>query len=132
MPSLHPIDDCPHNPTFEHIAKTLDRLDSHTERTAVAMEEMAKQGAILNNHEHRLNTYEKDLRECFGRLRVVEQEQAKDQGAEEVVGQQRKFWDQVKVKLSPYLVSAVIFAIYIVDRVNLGGRLAKLWKEMNG
>ena len=129
---LHPLEECPHNPTFEHITKTLDRLDSHTERAAVAMEEMAKQGAILSNHEHRLNTYEGDLRECFGRLRAVEQVQAKDRGATEVVVRQKRFWDQIKIRLSPYLISTVIFLIYLVDRLDLGGRIAKLWKEMNG
>jgi hypothetical protein len=128
----HALADCPHNPTFEHMIKTLDRLDSHTERTAVAMEEMAKQGAILANHEHRLNTYESDLREAFGRLRTVEQTQAKDQGADEVIGEQRKFWAQVKVALTPKILSLAIFAIYLVDRLNVGAKLAKLWKEMNG
>jgi hypothetical protein len=132
MMPTHPIEDCPHNPTFMHISKTLDRLDSHTERAAIAMEEMAAQGAILANHEARLNKHDLDLREVFGRVRIVENFQSKEEGAEEVVEKQQKFWDGVKQQVTPYALIGAVFIIYLLDKFNVSIFLAKVWKEMKG
>lgn len=127
----HTLEDCPHNPTFVHIAKMLDRLDAHTERAAIAMEEMAKQGAIVNNHEARLNKHDLDFREAFRRIQVTELYQAKEKGAEAVIEKQTKFWDGVKQQVTPFALSGFIFIIWLLDKFNVPVSLGKLWKEMS-
>jgi len=64
----HAIEDCPQNPTLAHIQSTLERLDKHGERTAAALESIARQGAILGSHEKRLDKHDMDLREFFNRV----------------------------------------------------------------
>lgn len=65
---LHDINDCPQTPTLSQIQDTLKRLDAHGERTAVALESIAAQGAILGSHEKRLDKHDLDLREVFNRV----------------------------------------------------------------
>ena len=147
---MHQIEECPHNETFVHIAKTLDRLDEHTLRSAVAMEEIAKQGILIASHEKRLDGHQKDLREAFIRVKALEQTaaldsdmtavrsrveiielwHAKELGAEEVVEKEKTFWNGIKQQLAPYLLTAGIFAVLVFDKLDIGGKLAKLWHEV--
>ena len=129
---LHPIEDCPHNETFLHIGKTLDRVDRHTERVAIAMEQMAQHSIIIDLHEKRLDKHDQDFRESFDRLRKVEKHTFKEEGAEIILTDRHMFWNGVKQQLAPYLLLIGVFLILVFDKFNLGGRAAKLWKEVMG
>lgn len=146
----HPTDDCLHNETFMHISATLKRLDRHTERTAIAMEEMAAQGAIIKNHEARINKHDVDISEAFGQLRMLQDTTASvediDQirlrvhtieigrataaGAEEIIGERRRFWDGIKQQMTTNLLLWVGFAIWTIDRFNVAQKIAVLFKKM--
>ena len=146
----HSLDDCPHNPTFEHFGKTLERLESHAERQALAMEEIARNSAITESHEKRLDKVDHDFRELFGRVRIMENKKADqshvvaiddrvrtietvhatESGSKKVVEEQTKFWDGVKQQVTPFALSGFIFLIWLMDRFNVPVSLGKLWKEM--
>jgi hypothetical protein len=129
---MHPLEDCPHNETFRHIGETLGRLDRHTERTAIAMEEMAAQGAILKNHEARLNVHEKDIDEAFERIRVVERKHDKEDGIQVVKKQRAKFWDGIKQQTTPYAFTVLFFVLWLADRFNVFQFFCRMFKEMKG
>lgn len=146
----HPIDDCLHNETFMHISATLKRLDRHTERTAIAMEEMAAHGAIIRNHEARINKHDVDISEAFGQLRMlqdttasvedidqirlrvhaVEIRHATEAGAEEIVGDRRRFWDGIKQQMATNVLVWLGFAIWTIDRFNVAQKITSLFKKM--
>lgn len=148
----HPLEDCPHNETFMHISATLKRLDRHTERSAIAMEEMAAQGAILKNHEVRMEKQDKDIGEAFSRIRILEDttvsvedfdkvrhkvskmelQHAKEYGADEVIEKQQEFWSGVKQQVTANALMGMLFIIWLVDKFNVAQAIAKLWKEMKG
>lgn len=77
MTLKHTLEECPQNPTLERFGETLSRLDSHTERTAIAMERLAAQGVMVNNHEKRLDKHDQDLGEIFRWRRGVEKEHSR-------------------------------------------------------
>lgn len=100
----HTLLNCPQNPVLLNMTLTLRRLDAHTERTAIAMEAIAAQGAIIGSHEKRLDKNDLDTREVFkrlndttkadkltsevvaleGRVTLLEKAHAKEEGAEEI------------------------------------------------
>ena len=131
MPEPH-IDGCLHTETFMQIRDTLTRLDRHTERSAIAMEEMAAQGAILKNHEQRLNKNEADIDEVFERVRTVERRHDKEEGIQIVKKQQAKFWDGIKQQTTPYAFTVLFFLLWLSDRLNVFTTITKWFKEFKG
>lgn len=130
--AVHSTNDCIHNETFDHISKTLDRLDNHTERAAVAMEEMAKQSVIISNHERRLGDHDAAFREAFSRVRILEELKNRYVGAEKVIEKRQKFWDGVKQQVTPYAIVGLIFMFWLIDKFNVTQFLSKMFKEMKG
>lgn len=128
----HTLADCPHNPTFEHIAQTLNRLDAHTLRQAVAMEEIARQGVTINNHEMRIVKNTKDISSAWAAIREIETRHATEDGKEEVIEEQQKFWAGVKQQFTGPAIVGLFFILWLADKFNIPVALAKLWKEMRG
>lgn len=148
----HNLEDCPHNPTFEHIIGTLKRLDTHGERTAVAMEELARNSAVVDGLSKQVDKNEHDLREVFGRVRMIENGKAevsdvkaidvrvkaielvhaKEDGSEELIEKKYKFWENVKIQLADKLILFIIFVLVVADKFNVFVWLHKLWKELLG
>ena len=126
----HAIEECPHNETFQHFTSTLERLDKHTERSAIAMEEIARQGVTIFNHEVRLNKHDEDLKEAFGRFRTLEEFKALETGKETIVVEKRLFWNGVKQQMVPYVVIVCWFLFWMVDKFNVVTWFTKLFKEM--
>lgn len=70
---------CIHNETFRSISKSFDRLEKISDRSAVAMEKIAEQGAILVNYGERIHKNEQDITEAFKQIRVLDQYAASDE-----------------------------------------------------
>jgi len=137
--------ECSQTQTFEQIKETLRRLDAHGERTAVALEHIAEQGAIVAQHEKRLDKHDLDLREVFHRvndqdrlerveLKVAELEKkvAKEEGAEAVVEEKKKFWTDVKLQLVTPALAGSFFLLWLIDKMGFLTRLLSLWREFAG
>jgi hypothetical protein len=149
---VHPVEDCPHNDTFRHISETLNRLDRHTERSAIAMEEMAAQSAIIRNHEARLTEQHKNINEAFVRIRTLEDttvsdeefqkvrhkvsklelRHARESGVEMVEEKHEKFWDDMKCKSTPFAFTFMFLLLWLSDKFNVFQNIAKWLKEMKG
>jgi len=132
MTLKHTLQDCPQGPVISDLRETMGRV-------ALALETIAAQGVAVASHEKRLDKHDANVTDLYNRtmalkddMAVINARHAREEGAEGVIVEQRKFWQQVKVALTPKMLSLAIFAIYLVDRLNVGGKLAKLWKEMNG
>lgn len=104
---------------FNHINETLTRLDGHGERTAVALEAIAAQGAIVASHEKRLDSHDAALGEVFQRTRVIELAREHYLGAEGVREQDKAFWDRIKVKMVPYVIAVGGFGLFVLERTGL-------------
>lgn len=144
MATAHTLAECPQNPTLDHIMTTLTRLDAHGERTARALEAIAAQSVAVEGHEKRLDKHDQDFRELFSRVndqvrierveeRVFELEKkhAREDGADEVIEEQKKFWTGVKTQLTPYAPAAVFFVFYLLDRFGIFLKALELWKEFS-
>ena len=144
LPHISPSE-CIQVQTFEQIQATLRRLDAHGERTAVALEQIAQQGAMVAGHEKRLDKHDIDLRECFSRVNDnarlerletkvadLEVKLAKDEGAESVVEKHEKFWTEVRLKLITPIITVAFLALWLADRTGTITKLVALWREFNG
>jgi uncharacterized coiled-coil protein SlyX len=144
LPHISPSE-CIQVQTFEQIQATLRRLDAHGERTAVALEQIAQQGAMVAGHEKRLDKHDKDFQELFSRVNdptwkerteqrvtALELKLAKDEGAEEVVEKHEKFWTEVRLKLVTPIVTVAFLALWLADRTGTITKLVALWREFNG
>lgn len=148
----HMAEECPHNPTFDHISSTLKRLDDHGERTAVAMEKLAENSAIVAGLTKIVDKHEHDFRELFGRTRIIENgkaentdvkaidarvlkielERAAEAGEDKVIEKGSEFWKSVKIQLADKLVVLAIFIMVVADEFNIPTEILKLWKEVFG
>lgn len=140
------------NNTLKYFQEAEARRERREERMLDAMEDIAAQGATIVNIEHRTTKLEKDVTDAFGvirglsdrmalsddldyvekRVKNIELVQAHDKGKTKVEMRNVRFWDEVKRKTAPYAVGMVLFVIYLLDRFNVGVKLAQLWKEMKG
>ena len=75
---IHNVLDCPQNPTLTHIQDSLKRLESHSARTADAMEKMAANSATIESHTLQLRQHDAAFVEIFNRLRDFEKKQDGD------------------------------------------------------
>lgn len=152
----HTLEDCPQNPTLAQIQSTLKRLDAHGERTAVALESIAAQGAILGSHEKRLDKHDVDFREMFSRInderkldklaadvesvaaRVValEKDHAKEAGAEAVEAlaldaarEKTKFWTEFKIRMITPVMLATVILLWLIGKWELVQRVAAIVRE---
>lgn len=141
----HHTEVCTQTQTFEQIKETLRRLDAHGERTAIALEHIAEQGAIVAQHEKRLDKHDLDLREVFHRVndqdrlerveqKVAELEKkvAKEEGAEEVAVEKKKFWTDLKLQMATPIMVAVFFTLWLIGKLEIVAKLLRLWKEFTG
>jgi hypothetical protein len=135
----HTIDDCPQAPTIATINEAIKRVDergermeAHGERTAIALEEIARQGVMVQNHERRIEKNETDIDNLGEKVRQIERRHDIDHGKEEVLGERKKFWTDVKVKLAGPMMGGVFFAFWLIDRFNVLQKTMKLWREMTG
>lgn len=142
--------DCVQGPTFKVIDNTLSRLEEHSERNTIALEEIARQGAMVMNHEKRLDKFDGELNQSFGQLRTlenycrveltiisnrvstIERRNAREDGVEEVTGEQKKFWSLMKQRLVGPLMVGAFFLIWVFDRLDICVKIAKLFNEMRG
>ena len=149
----HTVLDCPQNPTFNHIQDSLKRLESHSARTADAMEKMAANSATLDSHSQKLREHDTAFIEVFNwrrefvdkqdgdfranLARIVELEKAQavtaavDHVVEEKEAKDERFWSEVKIKLLTPIITAVFFAIWIIDKMGAAEWLLKAFKEFN-
>lgn len=113
------------------------------------MEEIARQGGIIQNHENRLSKSESDVSEAFRqirhiddscaidsdvkdldeRLREIELVHAKEQGVNCILQKRTKFWDGVKQQMTPYVISGLLFIMYLIDKMNWFQKLLKIWHD---
>ena len=145
MANNHEIADCPQGPTIDKMARVLDRV-------VVALETIAEHGARVTGLEKQVEKNDHDLREVFGRVRIIENGKAEatevkavdlrirnielahavENGAEEVIEKSSKFWDGVKIQLADKLILFIIFVLVVADKFNVFVWLHKLWKELLG
>lgn len=126
----HFIDECPQAPTINHIVHGVTKLEKISERTALALEKIAEQGALITSHDHRIEKLERDADECFARLRPIERIHAKEEGMEEVEAEGRKFWTDVKLKLLNPILLGIFFVFWAMDKYSGFQMLSKLWHAM--
>lgn len=148
--------DCGQTQTFAQIEATLRRLDAHGERTAVALEHIAEQGAMVAGHEKRLDKHDLDFREMFNRINdqsrlekveakvhELEKKLAGEEAAEELEAQiqarieaddtiKKKFWTDVKVRMITPATAVLFFAIWLIDKWDLVLKLKMLMAEFKG
>ena len=132
MAQHNTLETCPQSPVIADLKETMGRV-------AIALETIAAQGVSVASHEKRLDGHDKNVSELYGLVRKVEAgiyaintRHAKEEGVEEVKTEERKFWQQIKVQLTPYALSLTIFVIFTLDKLHLVEKIAKLWKEMKG
>ena len=105
------------------------RSEEHMRRTAVALENLAAQGVLINTHENRLTKHDTHFEELFGRVRTIEAVHAKDEGIEEIEDKKEKFWSEMKLKLMTPVLTGLFFLLWILDRSEFFVKVANLWKE---
>lgn len=135
--ALHSLEECPQKPVIDRIEGTLDRLEKHGERTALALEQIAGQGATQLAHSDKLIEHTKQIdilfdkdRDKDDRLRIIELARAKHLGAEAVHKRESAFWERVKATLAPYTLAIFIFIVYVIDKYNITDWVHKIWKEI--
>jgi uncharacterized coiled-coil protein SlyX len=146
----HDINSCAQAPTLQHFGKVLDRLENHAERQASAMEELVRNTVILESQGKLIEKADHDLRELFGRVRIIEGKKVDrsdvaaidvrvknledyhniEKGIEEVEEKKTKFWDDVKIQLANKLVLVGIFLLLAFDKLNIGEWLCKTWDSV--
>jgi hypothetical protein len=130
MEKQHTQETCSQGPTLEYIKESIGDLKNSTKRTADALEILAAQGAMVAGLQKDVGRHESYFEEIFPRLREIENREAKESGAKEVIVEKRKFVDQVKANLSAYVVGAFFLGIFIIDKFNIAQKLSAAWKEM--
>jgi len=144
MSPEHILADCPQNPTLIHIMKTLDRLDGHGERTALAMEKMAENSATINAHADKLKQHDTAFIELFNwrrdfteKVNELEKQQAVNNAVEEVVDaideKKFKFWTiaEAKLKIATPFIITIFFIVWVIDKTGFAISLLKLIKEFS-
>jgi len=149
MAAAHALVDCAQGPILAHIMATLEHMDTRGERTAVALEQIAAQGAMMAGHEKRLDKHDEAFTVVFNRIndqarlerveqKLVELEKkiAKEDGAEEVIyvarAERRKFWTDVKLKMIGPCLTFLFFALWLCDKMNLFTKARALWCQFTG
>ena len=126
---MHSLNECPQNSTIERIEDTLERLEKHGERTAVALEVIASQVVRTDHLEKRVDKHDEHFNEAFNRLRVIENKHAKESGAEAVERKQEKFWTEIRLKLFTPITLAAFFILWVLDKMDAFQWLLNLIKE---
>ncbi len=111
------------------VNKHMERSEEHMRRTAVALENIAAQGVLINTHENRLTKHDSHFEELFGRVRSIEAVHAKDEGIEEIEEKKEKFWSELKLKMVTPALTGLFFLLWILDRSEFFVKVATLWKE---
>ena len=114
---------------LSNVNSHMERSEEHMRRTAVALENIAAQGVLINTHENRLTKHDSHFEELFGRVRVIESVHAKDEGIEEIEEKKEKFWSEMKLKLVTPALTGLFFLLWILDRSEFFVKVATLWKE---
>ena len=149
----HNIEECPQAPTLkahgdmmQYHGDILTRLERHSERQTEALEDIAKQGAMVISHEKRLDRAEATFDVVFqkirgvddkytgidNRVRVMELKAAEETGIEKVEEEKKRFWTAVKVQNSTPLLVIIFFFFWVLDKWNVFAWLASLFHAMNG
>ena len=130
--------------TLESFSKSQSDLVRQGERTAVALETIAEQGAMVANHEKSIDRHEKRLEkhddyigEAFKRLRDIEKKGSLEDGistGKRIVINERRGGIAEKVKLSfvNYIPLAAFFLIWLIEKCGVFIWIAKSFREMKG
>lgn len=139
----HTLQECAQGPTIDKMSNVLDRV-------VIALETIAEHGARVSGLEKQGDKNAHDLRELFGRVRIIENGKAEasdvkaldtrvhaielfhaeERGEEVITEKSEKFWESVKIQLFDKFLIVGIFAIILADKLNIGVWLAKMWKEI--
>lgn len=128
---MHSLNECPQNPTIERIEDTLERLEKHGERTAIALEVIASQVVRTDYLEKRVDKHDEDLKESFSRLRIIENKHSKEAGVESVERKQEKFWTEIRIRLFTPIILVIFFILWVFDKLNIFQGVWKLFKEFS-
>ena len=128
----HTLENCPQGPVISDMKQLLARV-------AVALEDIAAQGVSVASHEKRLDGHDKNVIDLYNLVRglrddisAIQTKHAREDGAEEVIEEQKSFWRDIKKQLTPFAVGGGMFIFYLLDRFDVVQHLTKWWKEMKG
>jgi hypothetical protein len=149
----HSIADCPqaatlqhHTDTMGHHGEILDRLERHSERQTLALEQIAEQGAIVKTHEKRIDRHDVMFDEIFRKARgcasdidtvshrvsVIELTHATEAGESRAEIDGSKFWDNVKIQLVPCVLVTILYLLWLIDKFGVIENIVKYFREMKG
>ena len=132
MPGEHTAATCPQNPVLAFITQAITRIDSHTERQAIAMENIVEQGAELRSLRTISDKNTSDIEEAFSAIRKINKRNDIRDGADIADARWQKiiFWCLEKLSV-PILMTACFFW-WLGDKFHWVTRITELWKEFKG
>ncbi len=133
---LHSIEECPQAPVlesqFSNIHDTLNVIkEDHKEmkenqmRFTVALEKIVEQGVMVKDMKEDIGKFAHDLGEAFGRLRKLEDTKNIEAGRRQVQMANARFWDKIKINMSPWFARILIIFLYLEFRMDIS---SKIWK----
>lgn len=128
------------------------RREGREERMLIAMENVSRQGAVLEGLSTASLRHDKDIAEAFGQIRDLDQStaslsdmelvktkigqiewrHAEEHGERRVEQRTTKFWDGVKQQVTPYVFIGLMFVFWLIDKFNITQGLKALFKEFRG
>jgi hypothetical protein len=140
------IKDCPqsatlkaHGDLMQYYGEILARLERHSERQTEALEDIAKQGAMVINHEKRLDRVDisfdmafQKIRTVDSRVREIELKNAEETGVGKVADEKKKFTSALKIELVTPALVLIFFIFWTFDKFGFFVWIAQLAREMKG
>ncbi len=128
----HPVAECAQAGVIFSQGETLARVDASLGRVAIALEELARRGAQVDNHEKRLDKNDEEHDEIFQRIREIERTKYLEEGENAVENKRKKFWSDAKIALIQPLAVVAFFFFWLMERFGVLGWLVDQFNVMGG
>jgi hypothetical protein len=114
---------------LKNVSDTLTEQKQLGAKTYEVLADISEQGAQIKSLTARMDVTERDVQAAFKSIRRIDLLHAKECGEETVEAERQKFWDGVKIQVTPYAISGLLFVLWLVDKLNVFQTILKLWKE---
>lgn len=133
-----------HEDIMKAHSETLQRLDNNYERVAVALEQLARRGAQVDNLEKSAERNQSSIQIAFSQVReidkrvtVLEMDKSYHEGSEQAEEKGEVIWTKLqRVTLVLQIFTPCLFGLFflfwMLDKYELAQSVAALFREMVG
>jgi hypothetical protein len=111
------------------INKTLESLELICGKTFEVLSVISGQSIQIQALTSCTEKLKVDVEEAFNDIRRIDLLHAKEDGAEEIVEEQQKFWSGVKQQFTAPALMGLCFVVWLNDKYHATATLWKWWKE---